>query len=208
MNRYGSDKARNDDGRQDYCRHYSKYLEIMRDDSVVLLELGIGGEDTVLGGASLLGWQEYFSKGSIVGVDIYDKSDLDQDRIQTFICSQDDREELYSIVRAIGTPDIIIDDASHINNLTIESFKILFPLLKTGGLYVIEDVSCAYRWDFNGNTDLQNISTPTIMNYLFSAVHDINPVHLGVSDYQKKKEFTDIESIHFYPDIVFIKKKS
>ena len=35
--------------------------------------------------------------------------------------------------------DLIIDDASHINSEVIETFKILFPYVRPGGLYVIED---------------------------------------------------------------------
>lgn len=203
MNRYGSDKSRNDVGRQNYCKHYEYHLGHLRDNNIALLELGIGGEDTELGGASLLGWQEYFPHGSITGIDIYDKSALNTDRITTHICNQNDKTGLLKIITK--PPDIIIDDASHISSLTIESFCILFPQLRPGGWYIIEDISCSYRWDFEGNTNLKDLNPSTTINYLMSMVHDINPVHFGDSSYQKK--FTDVESIHFYPDIVFIKKK-
>ncbi|MGH9248669.1 MAG: class I SAM-dependent methyltransferase, partial [Acidimicrobiales bacterium] len=35
--------------------------------------------------------------------------------------------------------DLVIDDASHELDLTRQSFNILFPLLRPGGLYIIED---------------------------------------------------------------------
>ena len=36
----------------------------------------------------------------------------------------------------------MIDDASHLYNETSASFNVLFPRLRPGGLYVIEDWSC------------------------------------------------------------------
>jgi predicted methyltransferase len=35
--------------------------------------------------------------------------------------------------------DLVIDDASHMYALTKKSFETLFPLLRPGGLYIIED---------------------------------------------------------------------
>ncbi len=48
--------------------------------------------------------------------------------------------------------DIIIDDASHVNTLTIKSFNILFGRIRQNGLYIIEDLGCGYfelEKDFN-----------------------------------------------------------
>jgi hypothetical protein len=43
--------------------------------------------------------------------------------------------------------DLVIDDASHRLEPTRVSFNVLFPLLRPGGLYVIEDWSAGHRWD-------------------------------------------------------------
>ncbi len=40
-----------------------------------------------------------------------------------------------------GHLDLVIDDASHMYEQTKRSFEILFPLLRPGGLYIIEDWS-------------------------------------------------------------------
>lgn len=205
MELYGSDKGAAHHG-HNYCVNYEKWFEPIRTDVKILLELGIGGENTQLGGASLLGWADYFSNAIILGVDIYDKSALDNLRIKTFKGSQDNKDFLTKLIGDIP-PDIIIDDASHINKLTIESFKILFPLLKANGIYVIEDLTCSYRWDFGGDINLKDINLQTTMNYLFEMLHDINPVEIGDSNYKHREEFKDVESIHFYPDMVVIKKK-
>ena len=39
---------------------------------------------------------------------------------------------------------MILDDASHINELTLRSFEMLFDHLKLGGFYIIEDTHCTY----------------------------------------------------------------
>jgi len=206
MTHYGSDKA---SWAHNYCPNYEQWFESLRDQSITLLELGIGGEDKELGGASLLGWQEYFPLATIVGVDIYDKSELRNfGHLQTYQGSQDDDALMNYIIKVNGTPDIIIDDASHINQLTIKSFQILFSLLKQGGLYIVEDLQTAYRWDFNGSIVLDDMKLPTIMNYLFSMLHSLNPINpVADQSYNKPIEFVDVESVHFYPDMVVIKKK-
>jgi cephalosporin hydroxylase len=55
---------------------------------------------------------------------------------------QSDRDTLAGIVRSeIGDQpiDLVIDDCSHQLEPTIASFEVLFPLLRPGGLYVVED---------------------------------------------------------------------
>lgn len=185
-----------------YCGHYGHWFAPLKGEAITLLELGIGGEDTYIG-KSLIGWSFYFENGIIGGVDLYDKKELEQhDRIYTYQGSQDDPTFLKGVVEDLGTPNIIIDDASHLSNLTIKSFEILFPLLKSGGLYCIEDLDCAYDKTFNGSP----IKTDkTSVTYLMDLVYDINSVERRNPSYKRLRQ--DIESIHFYNDLCIIKKK-
>lgn len=61
--------------------------------------------------------------------------------------SQDDRAALRSIVAEDfdGPLDVVLDDASHRYAPTLASFETLFPLMRPGGVYVIEDWSWAHR---------------------------------------------------------------
>lgn len=55
---------------------------------------------------------------------------------------QADREAVRRAVKAAvpdGRLDLVIDDASHRYGPTVASFEVLFPLLRPGGLYLIED---------------------------------------------------------------------
>lgn len=205
MDKHGSDKYGLPPWGHNYTPYYDTEFGHLRADNIILLEIGVGGEDKELGGKSLKGWAEYFASGKIYGIDIYDKTALDYGRIKTFQGSQDDINFLNKVIESIGRPHIIIDDGSHVNKLTIESFKILFPRLRAGGLYCIEDLSCAYRWDFGGSKDLN--SKDTIMAYLFSMLHNLNRPDIGIADYQFIREFDEVEWVHFYPELAVIKKK-
>jgi len=67
-------------------------------------------------------------------------------RFVHFSTSQSDRETLGRIVRdeLSDELDLVVDDASHTYEQTKASFEILFPLLRPGGIYVIEDWSWAH----------------------------------------------------------------
>ncbi len=63
---------------------------------------------------------------------------------------QSDRRCLEEIIeREFGSEplDLVIDDASHLLRETTESFNILFPRLRPGGVFVIEDWSWRHHWE-------------------------------------------------------------
>jgi hypothetical protein len=99
-------------------------------------------------GNSLRAMHDYFPLAArLVGVDIDPacaELTFESKNTHVLIGSQDDRQLLTHVSRMHGPFDVILDDASHEGALTIASFKILFPLLKDGGLYVIEDTT-AFR---------------------------------------------------------------
>lgn len=209
MDLYNSDKGSTN---HNYTQIYERYLEQYQNDRVCFLEIGVGGEDIPQnGGNSLRGWEDYFPEGKIYGIDIYDKKFVDTyeigGRIRTFQGSQDDSKFLDSVLDIIGIPDFILDDGSHISLLTIKTFELLWPRLKSGGIYIIEDLECSYRWDFGGFVELQSMEKPTIMNYLFRMTHHLNDIRIADQHYVRPTLYESIEYIHFYPGTVIIKKK-
>ncbi len=128
-----------------YLNNYERYFRSMKDGRINLLELG------VFRGGSLLMWRDYFASGVISGVDVNQVSVEDESgRIRIYRGMQQDKDFL-DLVAEDSTGgegfDIIIDDASHIGELTKISFWHLFHFhLKPGGIYVIEDWRTAY-WD-------------------------------------------------------------
>lgn len=213
---YRTDKASK---YHNYTPVYEHYFEPLRDKEIVLLELGIGNIESLnREGESLKGWCEYFYNGSCYAID---NSEVNVNRtIRSFLCDQTDKKGLEEIIngvgnlKGIGNPDIIIDDASHIQSNTIRSFEILFPLLKSGGLYCIEDTVTSY-WPSWGGVDKvfedYKFEHDTIMRYMLRMCHYINlkrqetfnpPQTIKIPDWIK-----EIGSIHFHHSQIIIKKK-
>jgi len=174
------------------------------------LEIGVGGyENPCDGGNSLRMWKSYFRRSNVFGIDIFDKSGLNENRIRTFQGSQTDEVFLKSVVSKIGNIDIIIDDGSHINDHVIETFKILFPLISENAVYIIEDLQTAY-WtksggiDWGGSRDLNDPKTS--MNFIKSLVDCINHKDFEDKDYKPTYFDENISSVHFYNKIAFIVK--
>lgn len=138
--RYDTDKAQH--GR--YLRNYQKHFSPFAKQDIRLLELGI------YHGGSLLLWRDYFERGLIAGLDLNPVEIEDpSNRIRIYQGPQQDTNLLDRIARECAPEgfDIIIDDCSHVGELTRESFWHLFQNhLKAGGLYVIEDWGTGY-WD-------------------------------------------------------------
>ncbi|QNM84163.1 class I SAM-dependent methyltransferase [Polaribacter pectinis] len=199
---YGTDKVLG----HSYTQHYTTHLKRFRYKKINLLEIGVGGYDNPkAGGQSLRMWKRYFLFGKIFSLDIFDKSQLQEKRIKIFKGSQVDKDFLNKVTNEIGELDIIIDDGSHINEHVIESFKLLFPKLKDGGVYVVEDMQTSYWEDFGGDSkDLKN--PKTMMNYFKSLTDSLNNQEFLIPNYQQNYFDKKIISMHFYHNMVFIYK--
>jgi len=196
---YGSDKW----GQHWYAQHYERHFSSLRKKPIVLLEIGIGGyNDPHAGGASLRMWKSYFPKGRIYGVDIYDKSPLNDDRIRTFVGDQSDEKFLRQLISEIGRPNIVIDDGSHINTHVIKSFEVLFPLLANDGIYVIEDTGSSYWPGFGGSSE-DLTSARTSMCMLKGLLDGLNHKEFMLRNYQPSYFDANIVSMHFYHNLVF-----
>jgi hypothetical protein len=135
---------------QDYLRHYERIFSPFRESKINVLEIGIAG------GASLAMWTRYFRNARLIGIDV-DAScfRFENDRVIVRIGSQADERFLREVCHEFP-PTIIIDDGSHLADHNKLTFGIAFPMLKPGGIYVIEDLYLhfgdgASRW--RGNSD-------------------------------------------------------
>lgn len=189
-----------------YTIHYMNHFKKFRKKKINLLEIGVGGyKSPNKGGGSLRMWKKYFPYGNIYSIDIYDKSALQENRIKIYQGSQVDAEFLKKITDEVGSFDIIIDDGSHLNEHIIGSFKILFPKLKDGGIYVVEDIQTSYWEDYGG--DSKNLSNPdTAMNFMKSLTDCLNHQEIPDEDYKETYFDKKIVSMHFYHNMVFIYK--
>ena len=164
-----------------------------------------GYEDPNQGGESLRMWKHYFPNGKIYSIDIFDKSALQEERIKIFKGSQVDRAFILKVVGEIGETDIIIDDGSHVNRHVIETFKLLFPLLKNGGIYVVEDTQTAY-WKPYGGGNRNRDNANTSINFFKRLVDGLNYQEFPEKRYKPTYYDENIVAMHFYHNLVFINK--
>ncbi|BDM71270.1 hypothetical protein HEK616_47570 [Streptomyces nigrescens] len=189
-----------------YTPHYERHFAPFREEAVRVLEIGIGGYDEEIGGGSLKMWKRYFHRGLIVGLDIFDKTELTEPRLTALKGDQNDPEFLVAMAREHGPFDIIIDDGSHMNEHVHTSFHTLFPLLRDGGVYVIEDLQTSYFPSFGGSSGRQ-AAPHTSVGLVKGLLDDLHhqefdqPVQGALSPTQAA-----VTGVHAYHNVVFIEK--
>jgi hypothetical protein len=197
--KYGTDKSSTCHG---YSRYYDMLFAPYQDREINLLEIGVWE------GASVKAWKEYFPKATIFGADLDFKPNYVEDRIFMIQADQSNEEDL----KRLGDVkyDIIIDDGSHEGHHQAKSFTHLFRTMNSGGLYVIEDILCAYddRWNkpFNIMDFISQLPGDVQMNGKVPGsrlcANKFEQIKLYEAEYMEK----NIEWVFVAMGIVFIKK--
>ena len=125
-----------------YLPFYEQQFGHLREKPVKLLEIGVEH------GCSMKMWLRYFTHPDtrITGIDAFgsqfpfvnDLSPYDRSRLSLYAHSVQ-----YPTVAALFLPDafdIIVDDGSHILAQQQDAYHYLWPALKSGGWYFIEDI--------------------------------------------------------------------
>lgn len=195
--KYGTDKSSLGHG---YMDTYQKHIGPLKNQKFTLLEIGTAG------GASMRMWKEYFTEASIFGID--NNPSCLQD---IFIGNQQDTKFLDDVLAMIGPIDVLIDDGSHMGSDQITTFRHIFPKLKSGAYYIIEDTHTfycpAYAKDskvfefFSSLTSHVDILGKGMTGNVQTALnwHDPNP---PVPEFSK-----DLACIHIYPSIWWFEKR-
>lgn len=129
-----TDKAGTD---HNYLNKYEFFLKKFEDNTFTFVELG------VFKGSSIKMWRQFFKNAKVIGVDI-DES-----------CKQYARDDIEILIRDLGLdssieeiatlkPSVIVDDASHIWSHQINALLKLYPVLPSGGVYILEDISTSF----------------------------------------------------------------
>ncbi|MBS3993932.1 MAG: class I SAM-dependent methyltransferase [Bacteroidetes bacterium] len=193
-------------GIHNYTPHYHSHFKHLRLKKIQLLEIGVGGyENPLIGGNSLRMWKSYFPFAKIISLDIFNKAFLQERRIKIYQGSQIDELFLNSLIQNEGEFDIVIDDGSHINEHVIKTFEIIFPKLKNGGIYVVEDTQTSY-WEGFGGSSYEFNKTGTIYSFFKSLIDSMNSEEFIIKDYNKSFYDKHIVSMHFYHNMIFVYK--
>jgi cephalosporin hydroxylase len=140
-----------------YPKYYEKYFAPFHlKNKINYLEIGVWK------GESLRAFREYLPNAlHVVGIDIDNNCISNQDvnsNISIEIGSQNNIELLTQISAKYNGFDIVLDDGSHKLNDVIASFETLFPLLRTGGIYIVENTVVYNSPQHCGNTSVNHLS--------------------------------------------------
>jgi Methyltransferase domain len=196
-----------------YTRIYSRYFKECKNKPIKFLEIGIYKGDSVRF------WEAYFSKAELHFIDITDKHiHYHSSRASYHLIDQTNVRELRRFASVDGPFDIILDDGGHTMHQQISSFLALFPHLKSGGLYIIEDLHTSYWKSHGGSGNIEKANEGTTIGYLKDLIDHINfpgaasacadasklpdNIKVQMNDFRQQ-----IESIRFYTSICIIEKK-
>src|ERR1700761_2843828 len=143
--KYGTDK-----GIWGYTPVYEEHLKHKRGAVRHVLEIGICGFRDIpnnVVGASLFAWRDYFPHAAIHGIDNDEKFIFAGERgISTELADAYQPESLFKAITKFGNVsyDFICDDAVHDPMPQLFLVNCLWPFLKRGGVYAIEE-ACPYK---------------------------------------------------------------
>ena len=150
---YNSNKA--DEG-INYDIFYEKLFEPIRENVRDVLEIGLAlhkeyKKDGKLNPdcqTSLRVWLDYFPHANVVGLDVKDFSFVKAPRVKIYRGDQGKEETLSRLVQDFPDGfDIVIDDGSHVSDHQQLGLECLFPLVRPGGYFCIEDVHIRFPHD-------------------------------------------------------------
>lgn len=155
-----------------YLDIYDRHFAPFRGTAPTVLEIGVQN------GGSLQMWRDYFGADArLFGIDIDPTcASLDGDAGVVRIGSQDVPEFLAAVLAETGPLDIVIDDGSHRMDHIPVSLEVLLPHVRAGGVYLIEDLHCAYWPSHGGGLEAE----ANFFNQLRRIIDDLHaPYHGG-----------------------------
>lgn len=186
-----------------YMDIYSMYFNPIKEENITLLEIGIRD------GSSLRIFRDFFKRGKILGLDIDPSTAFKDNRITTYIGSQSSPEIIKKIFDENPLINIVLDDGSHVNELTIASFKLIFERLPKGAIYIIEDLACTYLEDSLeegikiGHWPGMYLNDPSVK--MVNRRSDMNDFFLQLIKVMDERK-GEVEFVHFWSQICVIKK--
>ncbi len=202
----------------DYLRHMEKFFAPLRNEPITLVEIGVGGGESIrtwlyyflcaqvigIDSVSLTNEWNLPRKFGEFGKD-YTNDDLAAKYYSRYAFHAADYKyySRYAFHAADQTDpvfwacfaadygktiDIAIDDGSHQPKARDESFQGLWPLIKPGGLYCIEDLGCGFTDEYPTHPQFASLMAENMI--------------LG------NPGMHDIDSIYFARELCIIRKKA
>lgn len=178
-----------------YLGFYEKLLKPIRNKPITMLEIGVAG------GESILMWQDWFTQPTtmIYGVDIEDRPlPKFDERVAIIVGDASNPNMVFDITNRTGLLDLVIDDGSHHSGQQKDSLRLLWPNLKSGGLYIVEDCSTSYSLPW---------TSPEEVSFVRSLDAWIDEVMEKGKDHCGRPTDSTIEEIIVRKSVVVLKKR-
>jgi hypothetical protein len=122
-------------GKKDFhAELYEKLFAPRIHDHIRMLEIGVWH------GESLRVWKKFFDSLTLYGIDINSVADIDESIATIFIGDASWPKFMHNVAKAVKELDIVIDDGGHFSDDQQVAFEHLWPIVKKGGLYIVEDL--------------------------------------------------------------------
>lgn len=198
-----------------FAEKYDRLLSGFTKSFSSVLEIGVAL------GQSLRMWTDYFPNATIHGADIepsFKACEAYSSRIKFHLVDQGNEEQLKTLGQ-FSPFDLIVDDGNHWWREQIVSFQCLFPMVRPGGIYIIEDTCTSYWQEYNNNP-------VSCVDYFKGLVDDVNlkgakgnmpsrpPPDFGSWEkgWHRREDcqswLPEFESIHFLNSIIVIYKRA
>lgn len=173
-----------------YTDVYARHFDPLRGGAVRVLEIGVAC------GASLKMWSKYFGpRAQVVGVDVRPEC--------AGLCSGYPNVRIVIADATAWDPaeefDIAIDDGSHVSLDISRTFERLWPHLRPGGYYAVEDLRCtydpAYRSMFPFARDPADFDRAHFVRWLDRLMRQLDQAG------------SDIDCVHCYPQLLIVRKR-
>lgn len=177
-----------------YHQHFARFVG----QPITVLEFG------VFHGGSLHMWRDYFGPDAqIIGVDIDPRcAALDDDQARVIIGDQADREFLASLPDQFGALDIVIDDGGHTMEQQLATFEVLWPAVRDGGVYLIEDLHTSYWPNYGGGLGRPG----TFIEHTKALIDQMNAWHSRDPALTPNEYTRTIRGMHVYDSVVVLDK--
>jgi hypothetical protein len=176
-----------------YEKHFQRYVNR----PLLVFEIGVQN------GGSAEMWRKYFGPyAQIIGIDIDPIcKQMESDQIEIRIGDQSDENFLASLIEEFGSPDVVIDDGSHVMSDLSRTFHYLYPLTRSDGVYFVEDLHTCYWPEFGGGLQ----KPESFIEIAKNLIDELNAIHTRgeLLETQFSKETT---GIHFYDSCIVFER--
>lgn len=165
---------------------YELLLQPYRDQPITLIEVGqdaAPARGKKLPQPETAVWRDYFSQAQIIGLTPGDMSAHAGARLRFHTVDATSREALRAVAAELPVVDVVIDDGSHASHEQQFAFVELFGRLRSGGMYIIEDLRWQPDSERSGFTKTAEVFQSWLDNHAFDhARGDIKAALNALSD--------------------------